>query len=59
MLILDDITITLNIVEQDNIRCIIYIAGLCEMTKFSRDFGTDMFREKVTLVTSFRNKANS
>ena len=45
----NDITVKINTVGQEHVRCIIYIAGLCDMTKkVSHDFGTEIcyFREK-------------
>jgi hypothetical protein len=45
----NDITVKINTVGQENVRCIIYIAGFCDMTKkVSHDFGTEIcyFREK-------------
>ena len=39
----NDITVKINTVGQKNVRCIIYIADLCDMTKkVPHDFGTEI-----------------
>jgi hypothetical protein len=57
----NDIIVKINTVGQENARCIIYIAGLCDMTKkVSHDFGTEIcyFREKSSFCHIIREYQN-